>query len=103
MSPLDVAAVVFLLAGGFFFLAGTVGLLRFADTHSRLHAVTKADNVGLGLVVVGLLFLVSSWILAVKIIVVWVLVLVSSTTVCQLIAQVAHSEDGATEGPDDGS
>ena len=34
---------------------GTVGLLRFPDTLTRLHALTKADNLGLGLVVVGLL------------------------------------------------
>jgi hypothetical protein len=37
-----------------FFLAGTVGVLRFPDTHSRLHALTKADNLGLGLVAAGL-------------------------------------------------
>ena len=35
-------------AGVFFFLAGTVGLLRFPDSLTRLHALTKADNLGLG-------------------------------------------------------
>ena len=39
----------------FFFFAGTVGLLRFPDSLSRLHALTKADNLGLGLIVLGLL------------------------------------------------
>ena len=38
----------------FFFLAGTVGLLRFPDTITRLHALTKADNLGLGLIILGL-------------------------------------------------
>ena len=47
--------VVFVVAGAFFFLAGTVGLLRFPDSFTRLHALTKADNLGLGLVVLGLL------------------------------------------------
>ena len=42
-------------AGAFFFLAGTVGLLRFPDSLTRLHALTKADNLGLGLIVLGLL------------------------------------------------
>jgi multicomponent Na+:H+ antiporter subunit G len=44
-----------ILAGAFFFVAGTVGLIRLPDRLSRLHAITKADNVGLGLLVLGLL------------------------------------------------
>ena len=52
---LDSFTVLAVAAGGFFFLAGTVGLLRFPDSLTRLHALTKADNLGLGLVVLGLL------------------------------------------------
>lgn len=51
-----------LLAGAFFFFAGTIGLLRFPDVYTRLHALTKADNLGLGLVVLGLVLQAeSSW------------------------------------------
>ena len=52
---LDIFTVLAVSAGAFFFLAGTVGLLRFPDTLTRLHALTKADNLGLGLIVLGLL------------------------------------------------
>ena len=52
---LDLWTVVAVVAGAFFFFAGTVGLLRFPDSLTRLHALTKADNLGLGLVVLGLL------------------------------------------------
>ena len=55
MSALDIFSIVAIGAGSFFFLAGTVGLLRFPDALTRLHALTKADNLGLGLVVLGLL------------------------------------------------
>src|ERR1700747_1155356 len=48
---LDIITIVAVSAGAFFFLAGTVGLLRFPDTLTRLHALPKADNLGLGLVV----------------------------------------------------
>ena len=51
----DLMTIAAVSAGAFFFLAGTVGLLRFPDTLTRLHALTKADNLGLGLVVLGLL------------------------------------------------
>ena len=52
---LDIFTVSAVSAGAFFFLAGTVGLLRFPDSLTRLHALTKVDNLGLGLVVLGLL------------------------------------------------
>ena len=52
---LDIVTIAAISAGALFFLAGTVGLLRFPDPLTRLHALTKADNLGLGLVVLGLL------------------------------------------------
>ena len=52
---LELFSVLAVTAGAVFFLAGTVGLLRFPDPLTRLHALTKADNLGLGLVVLGLL------------------------------------------------
>ena len=83
-------------AGGFFFLAGTVGLLRFPDTLTRLHALTKADNLGLGLVIVGLLPQVGSVMAGLKLIAVWLLVLLASGTVSQLIARVARRQETRT-------
>ena len=76
--------------GALFFLAGTVGLLRFPDTLTRLHALTKADNLGVGLVVLGLLPRADGALGALKLIVVWLLVLVARATVSQLIARVAQ-------------
>jgi multicomponent Na+:H+ antiporter subunit G len=87
---LDLFTVVAVLAGATFFLAGVVGLLRFPDTLSRLHALTKADNVGLGLIVIGLLPQAGSVLAAVKLLLVWFLVLLAGSTVGQLIARVAR-------------
>jgi multicomponent Na+:H+ antiporter subunit G len=76
------------ICGGLvFFAAGTVGLLRFPDPLSRLHALTKADNIGLGLVVLGLLPFANGVLGGLKLMVVWVLVQLSGATVGQLIAQ----------------
>jgi multicomponent Na+:H+ antiporter subunit G len=87
---LDAFSVLAIAAGAFFFLAGTVGLLRFPDALTRLHALTKADNLGLGLVVLGLLPRVDGPLGALKLIVVWLLVLLAGATVSQLIARVAR-------------
>jgi multicomponent Na+:H+ antiporter subunit G len=90
---LDVLSVLAIAAGAFFFLAGTVGLLRFPDPLTRLHPLTKADNLGLGLVVLGLLPQVDWPLGALKLIVVWLLVLLAGATVAQLIARVARRAD----------
>ena len=79
-------------AGAFFFLAGTIGLLRFPDVLTRLHALTKADNLGLGLVVLGLLPLAGTVREGLKLVCVWILVLLASATVSQLIAYTARRD-----------
>jgi multicomponent Na+:H+ antiporter subunit G len=86
----DGLTVMAVSAGGFFFMAGTVGLLRFPDPLSRLHALTKADNLGLGLVVLGLLFQMEGLLAALKLITVWLLALLAGATVTQLIARTAR-------------
>jgi multicomponent Na+:H+ antiporter subunit G len=79
--------IVLVGAGAFFFLAGTVGLLRFPDTLSRLHALTKADNLGLGLIVLGLLPQAERPSDALKLVLVWILVLIASVSAAQLVAR----------------
>ncbi len=83
----DLWTVLAVSAGAFFFLAGTVGLLRFPDAYTRLHALTKADNLGLGLVVLGLLPQVDGVAAGLKLVSIWLLVLLSGGTASQLIAR----------------
>jgi multicomponent Na+:H+ antiporter subunit G len=90
---LDVFSVVAIVAGGFFYLAGTVGLLRFPDAYTRLHALTKADNLGLVFVVIGLLPQVGSLLAGLKLLLVWLLVMLSSAAVSQLIARSVRRQD----------
>jgi multicomponent Na+:H+ antiporter subunit G len=87
---LDIFTVLAVSAGAFFFLAGTVGLLRFPDALTRLHALTKADNLGLGLVVLGLLPRADGALDALKLIVVWLFVLLAGATVAQLLARAGR-------------
>jgi multicomponent Na+:H+ antiporter subunit G len=79
-------------AGALFFLAGSVGLLRFPDAMSRLHALAKADNLGLGLIVLGLLPQAAGLLAALKLVAIWLLVLLAGAVVTQLIAAAARSD-----------
>lgn len=89
MSGLNLLSAVLVLAGAFFFLAGTVGLLRFPDIYTRLHALTKADNLGLGLVVLGLTLQAESPSAALKLVLIWLLVLPAGATAAHLVANAA--------------
>ena len=89
---LDVWTVATVSAGLFFFLAGTVGLLRFPDTLTRLHALTKADNLGLGLIVLGLLPQVGGGWAMLKLVMVWALAQFAGATVTQLIARMIRRD-----------
>ena len=77
------------VAGALFFLAGTIGLLRFPDVYTRLHALTKADNLGLGLIALGVAVQSPSWMVGSKVVLIWILALVASATACNLIANAA--------------
>jgi multicomponent Na+:H+ antiporter subunit G len=95
MSVLEVLAGALLVAGVFFYLAGTVGLLRFPDALSRLHALTKADNAGLLLVCLGLGLLSGSALVAALLLLVWLLALLAATVSAHLIARGALSSERA--------
>lgn len=82
-------SMALLLAGAFFFFAGTVGLLRFPDVYSRLHALAKADNLGLGCIVFGLALQADSIAAALKLLLIWPLVMAASAGIGFAIARRA--------------
>jgi multicomponent Na+:H+ antiporter subunit G len=98
ISFLQGLGLLAVLAGAFFFAAGTAGLLRFPDTLSRLHALTKADSLGLGLVALGLLPFMDGPGAMLKLLLIWALVLLGGATAAQLIAGAAR-HDGRADPP----
>ena len=89
---LDIFTVVMVSAGVAFFIAGLIGLLRFPDTLTRLHALTKADNLGLGLIVLGLLPQAASPFDGLKMLAIWLFALLAGATVGQLMARAVRQQ-----------
>jgi multicomponent Na+:H+ antiporter subunit G len=85
----DWISILLLLFAAFFFVGGTVGLLRFPDVYCRLHALTKADNIGMGFVVLALVIQADSWYWAVRLLATWTFVMAASATNAYLIARAA--------------
>jgi len=88
---IEIASSVLLYSGAFFVFAGTVGLLRFPDVYSRLHALAKADNLGLGCVLLGLALQSESLAAALKLLLIWPLALAASAAVSYAIARRADA------------
>lgn len=89
------------LAGGTFFLAGLVGLLRFPDVYARIHAVTKADTLGLGLVALGTALLQPSLAHGLKVLLIWGLAALASGANGHLLCRAAYLDDRTASGERD--
>lgn len=89
----DAFTILCVTAGIGFFAAGTAGLLRFPDTGSRLHALTKADHLGLGFIVLGLLPRAEALGGALRLLAIWGLVLLASAATGPLLARIAQRQD----------
>ncbi len=93
---LESLSMILIALGTVFFIAGTVGLLRFPDIYCRLHALTKADGLGLALIALGVALLADSMGEVFRIILIWFFVAVASATCGHLIARY---ERRSGEGP----
>lgn len=60
-AGLNVASLILILIGAFLCLTAAIGLLRFRDVPSRLHAATKPQVLGLILVCLAIALSLRSW------------------------------------------
>jgi len=78
------------LCGGLFFLfVGTVGLLRLPDVFNRLHATTKCDTLGAGLILLSLA-LQSTAAVGIRLILLALFILITNPTAAHAIARAAY-------------
>jgi multicomponent Na+:H+ antiporter subunit G len=85
VSGLVVAAGLILIAGG------ALGLLRFPDLYTRLHAANVADVVGSVVVVLGLAIAAPDWSIALRLLLFAALLVAVGPTITHLVAQTAHA------------
>lgn len=98
---MDAAAVLDLLrlgvsglvvAGGLLLVAGgSLGLLRFPDLYTRLHAANVADVAGTVIVIAGLAITAPNWDVALRLIMLAALMISVGPVLTQLVANAAHA------------
>jgi len=103
MSVGDWLTLIFCFVGSGFFLGGTLGLLRFPDVLSRLHALTKADNLGLGFIILGLAFQAGSLAIVLKLFLIWGIALLAGSSACYAIGRYVRTDRGPEREGGDGA
>lgn len=86
---LDIVAAVLLAAGMFFHVVAALGVLRMPDFYTRLHAVSKAETLGVVLTLAAIALWAGVSLTAVKVILVAVFLFLANPTSTHAIGRAA--------------
>ncbi|XPF93566.1 monovalent cation/H(+) antiporter subunit G [Colwellia sp. RE-S-Sl-9] len=86
---ITISSGFFLLVGGFLCISGGVGLLRFPDFYTRMHAVGVTDTLGAGMILIGLMILSTDLLVLAKLVMVLLLTLLIGPTTSHVLAKAA--------------
>ncbi len=84
---IDWISAIFLIGGGFFALIAGLGLLRFPDLLSRMHAATKASGAAFSLILVAFVLRVPEWDIAIKAVVSLILAFLTLPVAAHLLGR----------------
>lgn len=94
MSPLEIILniliLICLVSGLFFFFVGVVGLIRMPDVFTRMHATTKCDTMGAGLIFLGLIIWQGMSFVSLNILLILIFVWLTNPTAAHAIAKSAY-------------
>jgi len=81
----------FLLLGSFLCISGGIGLLRFPDFYTRMHAVGVTDTLGAGMVLIGLMIISTDLLVLAKLVMILLLTLLIGPTTSHVLAKAAYN------------
>ncbi len=93
-----ILVIACLASGLFFFFVGVVGLIRMPDVFTRMHATTKCDTMGAGLVFLGLIIWQGASFVSISIVLILLFVWITNPTAAHAIAKSAYKELKRREG-----
>jgi multicomponent Na+:H+ antiporter subunit G len=93
-TVLDVAAGACLIVGALLSLIAGVGLLRFPDAPSRLHALSKPQVLGVLLVLLGLGLRLQSWTVVPTLVLIALFQLATAPVAAHMVARAAYRSRG---------
>ena len=86
---LDALTWVSVLAGVFFMVVGSIGVVRMPDVFCRLHAAGMTDTMGAGFILLGLAFQAGLSLVLVRIVLIYAFLLFTSPISTHALARAA--------------
>ncbi|BDD88153.1 monovalent cation/H(+) antiporter subunit G [Desulfofustis limnaeus] len=86
---LDILSWILLVSGSFFCLTGGIGLLRFPDFFTRIHAASLTDTLGAGLILTGLMLQAGWGLVLAKLILILLFSLLAGTTASHAMSKAS--------------
>ena len=96
---MDIIVIIFTITGLVFFFATTVGLLRFPDFYSRMHAAGKGDTLSSLIMLMALVFYnfhefnLANLLVSMKILLIAVFIFMASPTATHAIIVAGYESD----------
>ena len=98
---LNIVSWVFIIGGGIFCLLGGLGLVRLPDMFARMHGASLIDTMGIGLILIGLMFQEGFTLITGKLLLILVFVFFTSPTSTYALARAAINGGLVAEVEDD--
>ena len=89
---LDVASWFFLMTGCTFCVIGGIGMIRMPDFYTRSHAASLTDTLGAALILLGLGLQAGLSLVAVKLVVIFIFLYITSPTAAHALVKAAYSK-----------
>ncbi|MCH7880075.1 MAG: monovalent cation/H(+) antiporter subunit G [Proteobacteria bacterium] len=106
---IDITSALCLLTGSFLCISGGVGIFRFPDFYTRMHAVGVTDTLAAGMILIGLMLQTSDSLVVIKLIMILLMTLFINPSATHALAKAAahnglmplldKKENNGGEGP----
>jgi len=82
-----------IVLGVFFGITGAVGIHRFPDFYTRIHAASVTDTLCAGLIILGLMLQSASWMMVIKLLLVLFILAYTGPTAAHTLAKTARKDN----------
>ena len=86
----ELLTAFFLITGSFFILVAALGVVRFPDLYTRMHAASKSVSLGIGCLLSGAVFYFASFLIIFKAIAAILFIFMTMPIASHMISRVAY-------------
>lgn len=87
---IEICSGFFLIVGSFLILSGGIGLIRFPDFYTRMHAAGVTETLATSMILIGLMLQMPSALVVIKLVFILLFTLLISPTASHALAKAAY-------------